>query len=513
MPSAAAYRTGQNTVLPSPGFLQQRGQAAFPFGSVIQQPQSAQQQQQHPQAHQQTQATSVLGQQLQQQQQQAASSAGGPPPHLTTPSVATGQANQSVNDGALDPNDFPALGSGSATLNASTNSPATTLASSYASQAGTGIAPGSGTNGQSGAGGNSQTREFTPDDFPALGGQPTSTAQSSQNQQSSQDTSHPPGLNGFEPRQTMPPGLLNLSGTQRNLASEADKRTNAKVNTWNGTNTTSLAQQNGSLQASQQLVAPPGVPPPFQQQSQQASFGANDGPIGLSAPTTAASGAPQTPAQQILMSPADRWGLLGLLNAIKNLDGDQTLLSMGTDLGTMGLDMQNQESLFSTFITPWSDSSAAHSIEPEFRTPECYRVNAPPPGPAKAQAFSEETLFYMFYAHPRDALQEVAAQELHARNWRFSKEHRLWLTKETNRPRQSKTIENGAGEQGIFTYWDPDMWEKNLKEFTVMYADLENKDTPAFAGPTLQPTAQGQQLQAGVVRANFPGLSMTAAAM
>ena len=50
---------------------------------------------------------------------------------------------------------------------------------------------------------------------------------------------------------------------------------------------------------------------------------------------------PQTPAQQVLMSPADRWGLLGLLALIKSADPDQSLLTIGTDLGTMGLDMQN----------------------------------------------------------------------------------------------------------------------------------------------------------------------------
>ena len=49
---------------------------------------------------------------------------------------------------------------------------------------------------------------------------------------------------------------------------------------------------------------------------------------------------PQTPAQQVLMSPADRWGLLGLLAMIKSSDLDVGLLSVGTDLGTMGLDMQ-----------------------------------------------------------------------------------------------------------------------------------------------------------------------------
>lgn len=54
------------------------------------------------------------------------------------------------------------------------------------------------------------------------------------------------------------------------------------------------------------------------------------------------SAIPQTAAQQILMSPADRWGLLGLLAMIKSTDIDQNLLSIGTDLGTMGLDMQHQ---------------------------------------------------------------------------------------------------------------------------------------------------------------------------
>ena len=46
------------------------------------------------------------------------------------------------------------------------------------------------------------------------------------------------------------------------------------------------------------------------------------------------------------MSAADRWGLLGLLAMIKNADPDQALLSVGTDLGTMGLDMQQQGCAF-----------------------------------------------------------------------------------------------------------------------------------------------------------------------
>ena len=165
------------------------------------------------------------------------------------------------------------------------------------------------------------------------------------------------------------------------------------------------------------------------------------------------------------MSAADRWGLLGLLAMIKSADLDQNLLGVGTDLGTMGLDMQHQgcvlalvidfffrsfisvflllflllffpfllapirreasasatdgliadwrgRNLYSTFITPWADASAAHAVEPDFHLPACYNVQPPAPGPNKAAAFSDDTLFFMFYSAPRDALQEVAAQEL-----------------------------------------------------------------------------------------------------
>lgn len=200
---------------------------------------------------------------------------------------------------------------------------------------------------------------------------------------------------------------------------------------------------------------------------------------------------------------------------IKSSDVDQTLLSIGTDLGTMGLDMQNSGNLFSTFITPWSDSSAAHTVEPDFHLPACYNVQPPAPGPLKVHNFSEETLFFMFYAHPRDALQEVAAQELWSRNWRYSKELRLWIANESGHAQHSKPIDNGRGEQGHFTFWDPDNWEKGRKEFTVMYADLEDKSTRAFTGQTLQPNSTSQPSSATAATttttAAAPGANATTA--
>lgn len=52
---------------------------------------------------------------------------------------------------------------------------------------------------------------------------------------------------------------------------------------------------------------------------------------------------PQTPAQQVLFSPADRFGLVGLLHLIKTGDPDLTMLSLGSDLSKLGLDMGRKE--------------------------------------------------------------------------------------------------------------------------------------------------------------------------
>lgn len=220
---------------PSPGFIQQqRSQSNFPFGGIGQTPGQQPPQQQH-------QPTTPLQQHSQQQQSNGAST--GLPPHLaqnaTTPSlVGTAPSVSSASEVGLDPNDFPALGS-SAPTNA-TNNGNGGAAASYASQAGTGVPPGSGSAGGAvgggtgtGNGSNSQTRDFTPDDFPALGGQ--SQAQGSSNP----DHSHPPppGLNGFQHttdqstqqqpqhrqnllgsiQQPGTPGMLNLGSQARNV--------------------------------------------------------------------------------------------------------------------------------------------------------------------------------------------------------------------------------------------------------------------------------------------------------
>lgn len=184
------------SLTPQPGnaFNQQRAQGNYAFGGALgqHQPSTLLQQQQQGLPSQQSQSNGA--------QSTMAS--------LLTPSsgLSVASGGQGAGDVGLDPNDFPALGSTTANLNAtsSNNGSGAGTTTSYATQAGTGVLLGV-SGGSGGAVGSNttatQTRDFTPDDFPALGGQAQSSQhgrESLQNQLTGQDNlPHPPGLNGF----------------------------------------------------------------------------------------------------------------------------------------------------------------------------------------------------------------------------------------------------------------------------------------------------------------------------
>jgi hypothetical protein len=67
-----------------------------------------------------------------------------------------------------------------------------------------------------------------------------------------------------------------------------------------------------------------------------------------------------------------------------------------------------------------------------------------------------ETLFYMFFAMPRDSFQVSAAQELYRREWRWHADLRLWL-----KPRSpQEQMQSHPGVQ--YVYFDPSAWEARL---------------------------------------------------
>lgn len=100
---------------------------------------------------------------------------------------------------------------------------------------------------------------------------------------------------------------------------------------------------------------------------------------------------------------------------------------------------------------------------------------------------------------------------------------RFWLTKESGTAPSQKVP---GGEQGTYTFWDPENWGKERKEMVVLYADLEEKTLTAPPAATFTPGSvqqqappqlqqiqmgqMGQMGQIGQVRGAFQGVSMAA---
>ncbi|KAG8980453.1 hypothetical protein FRC05_006085 [Tulasnella sp. 425] len=446
--------------------------------------------------------TSLALQQQHQQQQHAQQQA-----TLHLGGQGTG-ASTTSSESVIDQNEFPPLGSTGGPQSSGTASGASSAQgggfhSTYASQAGQAMGSAALTSANSQQ---PQTqRDFGRDEFPPLGAQ--SATQASLLSGLGQNGLANISLSQQTTNQSQLMGGPNAQRGLQGLASDLDKRAFNKLSAASSMPWSQQAAPGQGFPNGQALGAPPNLPTPgssfnstgqsaFPSQQQQSQAGTasslsqqqlqpdmarqGQAPSGQQPPPRAPppnshTALPQTPAQQILLSAADRWGLLGLLASIKGTDPDAQLLGSGTDLAQIGLDLTAPGPLSSTFITPWSDSTAAQSIEPEFHLPPCYNVQAPAPGPQKVASFSDETLFFMFYSSPRDTLQEVAAQELYNRNWRYHKEAQVWLTKETG---QSPLQKDAAFERGTYTFFDRDRWEKVKKDATIYYEQLEERALP-----------------------------------
>ncbi|EEB06027.2 CCR4-Not complex subunit Not2 [Schizosaccharomyces japonicus yFS275] len=170
------------------------------------------------------------------------------------------------------------------------------------------------------------------------------------------------------------------------------------------------------------------------------------------------------------------YNLEALLPLIRMEDGDLSMLSLGCDLATLGLDLTTQtpDQLISLRLSsPWSELSNKKPLnEPMFKLPSCYKQVNPPPALSKIYQFSDETLFYIFYTMPRDMLQEAAAQELTNRNWRFHKELRVWLTPVPGMEVLQRTPQF---ERGFYLFFDPVHWKRIKKDFLLMYSALEDR--------------------------------------
>eukprot|EP01134_Creolimax_fragrantissima_P002661 CFRG2661T1 len=175
--------------------------------------------------------------------------------------------------------------------------------------------------------------------------------------------------------------------------------------------------------------------------------------------------------QHTLSSGSDRYGLIGLLSVIRMSDHDMNTLALGIDLTTLGLDLNSPEMLYKTFSSPLA--RGPERVDPEFSLPSFYLMTPPQSPPLqKISAFADESLFYIFYAMPRDILQHAAATELYARDWRYHRELKLWFTNvSTNEPIQK----SATHERGTYVYFDINTWQKVRKQFVLSYEELEGR--------------------------------------
>jgi CCR4-NOT transcription complex subunit 2 len=170
-------------------------------------------------------------------------------------------------------------------------------------------------------------------------------------------------------------------------------------------------------------------------------------------------------------SDMDRYGFNGLLSLIRGETSDLNTVALGTDVSFLGLDLSAKSDgvkLSKTFASPWVETSRSE-VEPQFTTPEEFKLEEVPKIEEKLSLFTDETLFYIFYTRPKDVLQELSARELMNRNWRYHKELTVWLTKDQS----VEPIQQGPQcERGIYIFFDPHNWEKVRKEFILYYQSI-----------------------------------------
>jgi hypothetical protein len=160
-----------------------------------------------------------------------------------------------------------------------------------------------------------------------------------------------------------------------------------------------------------------------------------------------------------------KYGLLGLLDVIRMTNADLNTLALGSDLTTLGLNLNSSECLYSTFASPWAEAPTTR--EPQFSLPLCYYMQPPPLKTSHLSKFQLETLFYIFYAMPKDVLQAYAAQELYNREWQYHQDLKLWF-------KRGSAADGLSVSSNQYIYFDIKTWECRLFSNSHTASNLTN---------------------------------------
>lgn len=184
------------------------------------------------------------------------------------------------------------------------------------------------------------------------------------------------------------------------------------------------------------------------------------------------SGVQTSPDGKVTNIPAsmvnNQFGMVGLLTFIRAAESDPNLvtLALGTDLTSLGLNLNSHESLHPTFAGPFADQpcraqDVEYNVPPEYLINFAIRDKLSSPMLKKLQ---EDLLFFLFYTNIGDIMQLMAAVELHNREWRYHIEEKIWITRI---PGLNQYEKNGTKERGTFYYFDAHSWKRLSKVFQI----------------------------------------------
>lgn len=264
---------------------------------------------------------------------------------------------------SFDLNDFPSLG-GNAGGNNGSNELAAALRQQHQMLAHQQMLQGGGGSASKSASGNmyrlatisgnNGNFSMATEDFPALSGAPPSSNAGVNGSSLNVSSLLAGGSNAVNPR-TGPSnggssGMYVGSGTELEGSSQLD----GGAGLLGGTGLAGLGGLRGLQQ--QQMPASSVMRTP--------SSGPSTGTIGSSA-TSGASGGGGGSTSAAGSALTGDYGLLGLLSVIRMTDADRNALALGSDLTLLGLNLGTVDNIYSTFSSPWSDSTKAK--EPHYQ--------------------------------------------------------------------------------------------------------------------------------------------------
>lgn len=101
-------------------------------------------------------------------------------------------------------------------------------------------------------------------------------------------------------------------------------------------------------------------------------------------------------------------------------------------------------------------------------------------------SFSAETLLAIFYQYPRDILQEIAAQELYNRDWRWHIKLQQWMMKDPDLPAPIRL--SPKEERGWYLFFDVNNWRRERVCALTLYKTVLDPTSDTWHSESLSST-------------------------